>query len=125
MPGRVRSEPDLKPEQPEGDGSSRVTPVMPIPDLIRERDEGESLAVGDPASDESERGFWNAPPRYSVTGLSLIPAAVLPPPPRIRVWSARLLFGAVLCAVVALLGFETASWAHDATATHALLGPQK
>jgi hypothetical protein len=124
-PRQVRPEPDPRPEPSEEDGSARITPVVPVSDWLRERDERESPAVGDPASEESECGFWNAPPRYSVTNLSLMPAAALPAPPRTRVWSARLLFGAVLCAVVTLLGFETTTWVHNAAATHTALGLQK
>jgi hypothetical protein len=124
-PCTLKPEPDLGPEQPENDATSRITPVMPIPEWLREHDDRESPIVGDPASDESEHGFWNAPPRYSVTSFSLPPVPVVSAPPRIRVWSARLLFGAVLCAVVALLGFEATSWVHSAAAAHTLLGLQK
>jgi hypothetical protein len=123
-PRTVKPEPDPGPEQQENDATSRITPVMPIPDWLPERDR-ESPVVGDLASDESEHGFWNAPPRYSVTSFSLPPVAVVSAPARIRVWSARLLFGAVLCAIVALLGFETTSWVHSAAAAHTLLGLQK
>jgi hypothetical protein len=42
-----------------------------------------------------------------------------------RVWSARLLFGAVLCAVVTLLGFEATSWLQGAAATGVVAGLQK
>ena len=79
-PRTVRPEPEPRPEQPENDATSRITPVMPIPDWLREHDERESPIVGDPASDESERGFWNAPPRYSVTSFSLPPVPVAPAP---------------------------------------------
>jgi hypothetical protein len=95
---------------------------MRAPEWPQARDEGENPTAVDPAADESENGFWSAPPRYSVVNLSFPPADAIPAPPPIRVWGARLLFGAVLCTVVTLLVFETTSWLHGATATRALAG---
>ena len=121
-------EPSAQP--PEHDGSARITPVMPLPDWLREIDERNSTPLCDPeaAIEDTEHGFWNAPPRYSVTsvtGLSLIPAPVVPAPPRLRVWSARALFSAILCLVVMLLGVEASSLVHSAVATRSLAGLQK
>jgi hypothetical protein len=89
---------------------------MPIPEWLRELDERERPPSDNPAGDDGELGFWNAPPRYSVTSLSLAP----PAPPRMRVWNARLLFGAILCAVVTLLGVEASSFLRGASAMRAL-----
>jgi hypothetical protein len=126
--GQPNQEPSAQP--PERDGSARITPVMPIPEWLREIDERNPSPLGDPeaAIEDTEHGFWNAPPRYSVTsvtGLSLIPAPVVPAPPRLRVWSARALFSAILCVVVMLLGVEASSLMHGAVATHSLAGLQK
>src|SRR5882724_6577659 len=105
------------PEPKETDGTSRITPLIPIPDGLREQDQGENRhPTNAPASDESEHGFWNAPPRYSVAGLSLMPATPWASPPRWRVWSARLLFSAILCVVVGLLGIEAISLVRGALA---------
>jgi hypothetical protein len=122
---RSESDPDLggsdqrpilgAPAEPE----SRVTPVMPIPDWLREIDEQEARAH-DTHSEETEHQFWDAPPRYSRTSvLSLAPAA-LRAPSRWRVWGARLLFGTIFCAVVGLLGFETTSVVRGASLTSAV-----
>jgi len=104
----------------EVDRSNRITPIMPIPEWLREIDEREPPRGDEPAPDDGELGFWNAPPRYSVTSFSLAPPALAPAPPRIRVWNARLLFGAILCAVVTLLGVEASSFVRGAGATHTL-----
>ena len=102
------------------EAESRVTPVMPIPDWLRELDEKEARAPHDAHSEETEHQFWDAPPRYSRTSvLSLAPAARRAPS-RWRVWSARLLFGTIFCAVVALLGFETTSVVRGASLTSAV-----
>ena len=111
------------PEPDERDGTSRITPVMPILDWLREQEQGENRHPAyEPEPDETEHSFWNTPPRYSVVGLSLIPATPLPSPPRWRIWSARLLFGAILCAVVGLLGIEASSLVRGALAARAPIG---
>src|SRR5882724_10622009 len=120
-PSSVYPKPGPKPE--ERDGASRITPVMPIPDWLREQDESENRhPANELSSDETEHGFWNGPSRYSVAGLSLIPRTLLASPPRWRVWSARLLFGAVLCAVVGLLGIEAVSLVRSASAAREPIG---
>jgi hypothetical protein len=99
---------------------------MPIPDWLREQDDSENRhPAHELESDESEHGFWNAPPRYSVAGLSLMPATFVASPPRWRVWSARLLFGAILCVVVGLLGLEATPLVRGALTAHTLVGLQK
>jgi hypothetical protein len=115
--------PKPSPEPEERDGTSRITPVMPIPDWLREQDQSENRhPAHEPEPDETEHSFWNAPPRYSVAGLSLIPATPLASPPRWRIWCARLLFSAILCAVVGLLGIETSSLLQGASAARAPSG---
>lgn len=122
-PDRPNREPSA--EQQEEDKASRITPVMPIPDWLREIDERNPSGQPETALEE-EHGFWNAPPRYSVTGLSLMPdPIVVPAPPRVRVWSARVLFSAILCAVVMLLGVEASSVVHNTVEMRALAGSQK
>jgi hypothetical protein len=117
------SYPEQGPEPEERAGTSRITPVMPIPDWLREQEQSENRhPTPEPESDETEHGFWNAPPRYSVAGPSLMPATPLPSPPRWRVWSARLLFSAILCAVVGLLGVEASSLDRGALAARAPIG---
>jgi hypothetical protein len=94
------------------DGQTRVTPVMPIPDWLRERDhEDQALHTPRGAHPEvDEHEFWDTPPRYSLTNLpSLAPVALRPVPSRWRIWTAQSLFGAILCVVVALLGLEILS----------------
>lgn len=120
---RPEGNPSQEPEQREG--ADRITPVMPIPEWLRDTDEREPAQVGDPAAEDTELGFWNAPPRYSVIGPSLPPAVLVSSPSRVRVWSARVLFSAVLCAVVTLLGVEASSLLHGAIIAQAPAGPHK
>jgi hypothetical protein len=123
-PLSVDPKPGLEPE--ERDGASRITPVMPIPEWLREPDECENRhPTNEPDSDESEHSFWNTPPRYSVAGLSLAPARLFASSPRWRLWSARVLFSAILCVVVALLGIETVSLVRGALAARRLVGLQE
>ncbi|HTA93561.1 MAG TPA: hypothetical protein VK745_28480 [Polyangiaceae bacterium] len=116
--------PVLEPPPPEGDG--RVTPVMPIPDWLRELDEQATGPARREPPEDTEDRFWNEAPRYSVVNFpSLMPLAPPPVPSRLRVWGARLVFCTVFCAVVALLGFETASLLRSAGPTRSTSGLQE
>ena len=97
------------------DTDTRVTPLAPPPQwLSRMRLGIESPAVpsAEPVlSDqpiEAEEQFWQGP-RYSLNPPSLLPpaSALAQAPSRARKWSAWLLFGAIMCAVLGLLLLET------------------
>lgn len=90
-------------------GQSRVTPVMPVPEWLR--DLATDPDPSDSAQDDGEESqFWNTPPRYSLTNIaSLAPAPRTRARSRWHVWSARVLFATISCAVVALLVLELRS----------------
>lgn len=92
---------------------SGVTPVMPASGWLRELDTDPA-----PSGGAEEDEFWNTPPRYSITDLaSLAPAPIAVPPSRKHTWSARLLFGAISCGVIALLVLELTSLGEGAPST--------
>jgi hypothetical protein len=86
---------------------ARVTPLAEPPDWLRNSGrDGLPIDGGEPHRAVEEQ-FWNEPPRYSLTGIrSLLPEAMVIAPSRLRLWGARLLFAATLCAVFALLALE-------------------
>jgi hypothetical protein len=99
--------------------NSRVTPVMPAPNWWEfddaapanwwERvDDAPTLVPPQPVVDEG--AYRGTAPRYSLL-VSLAPPALAQPRSGHRAWGARLLFAAVLSAVVALLALEGSSLA--------------
>ena len=98
-------------------GQSRVTPVMPVPEWLR--DLATEPDPSDSAQDDAEESqFWNTPPRYSLTNVaSIAPAPRMRAPSRWHVWSARVLFATISCAVVALLVLELKSLSGGAPLT--------
>jgi len=115
MLGAVTEEAEVL-DDPEA-GQSRVTPVMPVPEWLR--DLGTDPDPSDSVQDDGEESeFWNTPPRYSLTNVaSIVPAPRLRAPSRWHVWSARMLFATISCAVVALLVLELRSLSGGASLT--------
>jgi hypothetical protein len=115
MVGAVTEEP-VGLDDPEA-GQSRVTPIVPVPEWLR--DLAAEPATSDSAQDDGEESqFWNTPPRYSLTDVaSIAPAPRMRAPSRWHVWSARVLFATIACAVVMLLVLELRSLSGQAPLT--------
>lgn len=89
-----------------------ATPVMLPPSSTHElNDVLRSLGAPVPATEEDV--FWSTPPRYSQPA----PPTLISVAPAWRVWSARLLFASISCAIVALVVFELRSLSERAQAT--------
>jgi hypothetical protein len=91
------------------DPSSRVTPLVPVPEWHHIEDDRQSEPPALTPSDTAEQTFWETPPRYSQTTSASFappPAAAPAAPSPWRTLAARGLFAMIFCAAVLLLGFE-------------------
>src|SRR6185503_20472129 len=95
------------PPQSEGDETAGVGSVPSTPQAVAVTPSQRSISISltPPASSE-QRVFWDMPPKYSVPPPSLVSDRPLPVPSRRRARVTRLLFGAIVGAVVALLYYE-------------------